>query len=123
MQVFYNQLQAALSFMWEEIEKKFPMFGKKILSKTRETRRKFALAKVEALLVWLLLRSNDPHCNLFSRQRRKIGSRERSPQNIFETTPLQSKGNAFFEIKGALQEGHFRSFVEKGTGPDIQEPP
>ena len=41
---------------------------------------------------------------------------------IFGATPFQSKVNAFFDIKRALQKGNFRSFVENGRGPDPQDP-
>ena len=35
------------------------------------------------------------------------------PQKIFETTPFQSKENATFDVKRALQRGYFRSFLKR----------
>jgi len=51
----------------------------------------------------------------------KNGSRRRSSQEVFGTTPFQTKESAIFDIERALQ-GDFRSFAEKGRGPDPKNP-
>ena len=38
-----------------------------------------------SLLVWLFLRSNDPHCNLFSQHQRENRGWRQSPQKGFGT--------------------------------------
>ena len=73
-------------------------------------------------MLWLFLKSNDPNCILFSRKRRRKGGRGCSPQKMFGATPFQSKKNALFDIKRALQKGHFRSFAEKGRDLDTYNP-
>ena len=44
------------------------------------------------------------------------------PQKMFGTTPFQSNEDALFDIKKALQKGHFGSFAEKGRDPEPQDP-
>ena len=39
------------------------------------------------------------------------------------TMPFQSKENAPFDKRRELRKGHFRSFAEKGMGPDHQGAP
>ena len=53
----------------------------------------------------------------------KTGIGGRGPKEIFETTSFKSKEDALFDIKSAFQKGYFRSFAEKGSGPEPQGPP
>ena len=41
---------------------------------------------------------------------------------MFGITPFQSKENALFDTKRALQKGHICSFPENGSGPDPEDP-
>ena len=66
-----------------------------------------------SLLTWLFLKSNEPQCHLFSRQRKKNGGCGRNPQKIFGTTSFQSKENALFDINRTLLKEHFCSLAEK----------
>ena len=68
-------------------------------------------------LVWLLLKSSYPHCNLFSCLQRINGSWGQSPQKIFGATPFQTKEKTLSDIKRTLQKGHFHFLAEKGRGP------
>ena len=58
----------------------------------------------------------------FSQQQVKNGGWGQSLQKTFGTTPFQSKENALFEIKRALQRGNLCSLAEKGRGQDPQDP-
>ena len=51
----------------------------------------------------------------------KMGAGGKGTRN-FCYQASQSKESAFFDIKRALQNGHFRSFAEKGRGPEPQSP-
>ena len=62
-----------------------------------------------SLLARLFLKSNDPHCNLFT-GRKENGDWRRSPQKIFGATPFESRGNAPFDIKRTMQKGQFCPF-------------
>ena len=53
--------------------------------------------------------------------RRENGCWGRSPQKMFWTTSFQSKESAHFDTIRVLK-GKFRSFAEKGRGPDPQDP-
>ena len=64
-----------------------------------------------SLLLWLLPKSNDPHCNLFSQYGRKMGA------NLCYYA-FSILGNALCDIKNALQKGYFHSLAEKGRDPD-----
>ena len=45
------------------------------------------------------------------------------PLEKFLTMFFQHKDSALFDIKRALEEGHFFIFAEKDRGPDPQDPP
>ena len=62
-----------------------------------------------SLMVWLFLKSNNSHCNLFSRKGREI----------FRITLFQSKEDTFFDKEMALQKGCFGSLAERAR---IQAP-
>ena len=77
---------------------------------------------VGSLLVWLFLSpmiliAISP---IGSEGKMGVGGRRR--QKLVGTTPFQSKGNAFYDIKRALKKGHFSSFVEMGRDPGLQNP-
>ena len=58
----------------------------------------------------------------FSGKEGKTGAGGEPPRK-FGRPLLSIFGRALFDIKRALQKGNFRSFAEKGRGPDPQDPP
>ena len=45
-----------------------------------------------------------------------------APRKFLEPRLFKSKDSTLSDINGALQKGQFRSFAEKGRGPDPQDP-
>ena len=73
-----------------------------------------------SLLAWLLLKSNDPHCNLFHSNEEKWG--DEAPRKRLEPCLFQSNENALSVTKRTQQKEHLLSFTKKGRGPDPQYP-
>ena len=69
------------------------------------------------------LKSHVIIANSFQGKEGKIGAWGKVPRKILVKQTFQSKENALFNIKRALQNRQFRCFAEKGKGPDPQEPP